>query len=427
MPRVWTPKDEMLKTSKADMDGVDLAVCLALALEQLCMKEFRNAVDEPIKSDLCLRTMNLEKFTNIALDLYIPMHFYSSFLSLFLVFIFFTLVTNTTSQSSCGNETLLKCSSQFQCGNLNSVEYPFWGNNRPSYCGKPDLELKCNQNNFTEIQIMSKTHRILKIFQENQTLRVASMDFWNDVCPTPYQNATLNITQFNYSIPSTRNLSLFYDCPVSATTSPNLFTCQDSNRTSDAYFLNETIPSDRKQNLTACNVRIEVPVLRSAYERLMNGQTALWAVFREGFDVVYDSEDLSCKPCRNSSGECGYDWESRKSICYRLGDQARCPIARAPEGGAGPVTSPTPNGGSTGKKIGIGLHGVTTIDEEEIARKMILVGLWCIQIDPSDRPPISRVIEMLEGSLQALQVPPKPFLSSPTRGHDHSSTTSASG
>ncbi|KAK9001353.1 hypothetical protein V6N11_083139 [Hibiscus sabdariffa] len=48
-----------------------------------------------------------------------------------------------------------------------------------------------------------------------------------------------------------------------------------------------------------------------------------------------------------------------------------------------------------------------TKEETETARKMILVGLWCIQTNPVDRPSMTRVIEMLEGSLEMLQIPPK--------------------
>ncbi|KAK1258773.1 putative receptor-like protein kinase [Acorus gramineus] len=44
-----------------------------------------------------------------------------------------------------------------------------------------------------------------------------------------------------------------------------------------------------------------------------------------------------------------------------------------------------------------------------IARKMVLAGLWCIQINPSDRPPIDIVLEMLEGSHEGIEIPPKPF------------------
>ncbi|OWM85549.1 hypothetical protein CDL15_Pgr010168 [Punica granatum] len=56
------------------------------------------------------------------------------------------------------------------------------------------------------------------------------------------------------------------------------------------------------------------------------------------------------------------------------------------------------------------LHGELKEEEEEIARKMALVGVWCIQTDPTQRPSMSRVIDMLEGSSEALQIPPKPLL-----------------
>ncbi|XP_061345001.1 LEAF RUST 10 DISEASE-RESISTANCE LOCUS RECEPTOR-LIKE PROTEIN KINASE-like 2.1 [Gastrolobium bilobum] len=70
-------------------------------------------------------------------------------------------------------------------------------------------------------------------------------------------------------------------------------------------------------------------------------------------------------------------------------------------------------------------HGGMTIEENEICKKMILVGLWCIQTIPSDRPPMSRVIEMLEGSLEQLQIPPKPFMFSPTTTQVEPCTTSS--
>ncbi|KAG7570337.1 Osmotin/thaumatin-like superfamily [Arabidopsis thaliana x Arabidopsis arenosa] len=49
-------------------------------------------------------------------------------------------------------------------------------------------------------------------------------------------------------------------------------------------------------------------------------------------------------------------------------------------------------------------------EDEKIVKKMVYVGLWCIQTNPADRPPMSKVVEMLEGSLEALQIPPKPLL-----------------
>ncbi|XP_050278652.1 rust resistance kinase Lr10-like isoform X15 [Quercus robur] len=63
----------------------------------------------------------------------------------------------------------------------------------------------------------------------------------------------------------------------------------------------------------------------------------------------------------------------------------------------------------------LGLLGLFNEGDEDNARKMIIVSLWCIQIDPLNRPSMSRVVEMLEGSLNSLQIPPKPFLFSPPR------------
>ncbi|XVF71582.1 hypothetical protein PTKIN_Ptkin12aG0049800 [Pterospermum kingtungense] len=74
--------------------------------------------------------------------------------------------------------------------------------------------------------------------------------------------------------------------------------------------------------------------------------------------------------------------------------------------------------------MNLSLHGVTA-EDEEITRKMIVVSLWCIQTNPSDRPSMSKVLEMLQGSLESLVIPPRPFLSSPERCPKSSSETSS--
>ncbi|XP_058001078.1 LEAF RUST 10 DISEASE-RESISTANCE LOCUS RECEPTOR-LIKE PROTEIN KINASE-like 2.4 isoform X2 [Hevea brasiliensis] len=52
-----------------------------------------------------------------------------------------------------------------------------------------------------------------------------------------------------------------------------------------------------------------------------------------------------------------------------------------------------------------------TAEEENIkARKMIITGLWCVQFQPSDRPAMNKVVEMLEGDIESLQMPPRPVL-----------------
>ncbi|KAA8517925.1 hypothetical protein F0562_015387 [Nyssa sinensis] len=61
-----------------------------------------------------------------------------------------------------------------------------------------------------------------------------------------------------------------------------------------------------------------------------------------------------------------------------------------------------------GEELGI------QIDEEDdtkIAKKLTVVGLWCIQWYPIDRPSMNIVVQMLEGNGETLSMPPNPFAS----------------
>ena len=63
---------------------------------------------------------------------------------------------------------------------------------------------------------------------------------------------------------------------------------------------------------------------------------------------------------------------------------------------------------------------INTDDEGDvkIAKKLAIVGLWCIQWHPIERPSMKTVIQMLEGEADKLKMPPRPF--------DTSTTTTAS-
>ncbi|KAK2415327.1 receptor kinase TMK4 [Trifolium repens] len=59
-------------------------------------------------------------------------------------------------------------------------------------------------------------------------------------------------------------------------------------------------------------------------------------------------------------------------------------------------------------------HCIENSDEEnDMVRQITMVSLWCIQMNPSDRPSMSKVLEMLQGPLQSVSYPPKSFLHSP--------------
>ncbi|XP_044493699.1 rust resistance kinase Lr10-like [Mangifera indica] len=64
---------------------------------------------------------------------------------------------------------------------------------------------------------------------------------------------------------------------------------------------------------------------------------------------------------------------------------------------------------SQGNELGLEIE----VDRDgEIAKKLAIVGLWCIQWNPAMRPSMPIVLQMLEGDLQSLEIPPKPFVSS---------------
>ncbi|KAK6118993.1 hypothetical protein DH2020_047279 [Rehmannia glutinosa] len=48
-------------------------------------------------------------------------------------------------------------------------------------------------------------------------------------------------------------------------------------------------------------------------------------------------------------------------------------------------------------------------DDGNIARRLTIVGLWCIQWCPTDRPSMKIVVQMLEGHDDDLAIPPNPF------------------
>ena len=43
---------------------------------------------------------------------------------------------------------------------------------------------------------------------------------------------------------------------------------------------------------------------------------------------------------------------------------------------------------------------------------MIIAAMWCIQMKPSDRPSMDKVIEMLEGDTEVLVMPPNSIVHS---------------
>ncbi|PIA33369.1 hypothetical protein AQUCO_04100057v1 [Aquilegia coerulea] len=210
------------------------------------------------------------------------------------------------------------CNSTFECGYITSVEYPFWGGKRPSHCGYPDFKLECLEDGDTRIDVNSR-FRVLDINQENQTLRLTRGDVSGDLCSLRPANTSFNLDKLHYA-PYDVNFTLCYGCP---STNRSPLSCKLNN--SDLFTSIQTAISSRLEQNTfyaACQLCIEIPILQEAIDRrrfdplTVEDASIVLEVLRDGFDVQYDGNITYCSECKNSGGQCGYDWTSHQFNCF---------------------------------------------------------------------------------------------------------------
>ncbi|KAL6324596.1 hypothetical protein AAG906_013408 [Vitis piasezkii] len=225
-------------------------------------------------------------------------------------FIFFIISVHVHTSLCAENEQYLNCSTPVQCANM-EISYPFWGGNRPGYCGHPGFELSCD-GDAPEFTMVEVSYRVRDINNASQTLTVARADFWNDYCPQKYINTTLNVTLFSYSTRYPR-LTLYYGCPPSIQGLPHAFICSSGTTNITGYLAtNDT-------TLVTCNNSVTVPVSQSAVDAIENSNgssSLLTAALNNGFGLVWAANNSLCQRCVASGGQCGYKSSTNEFTCY---------------------------------------------------------------------------------------------------------------
>ncbi|KAL6324566.1 hypothetical protein AAG906_013378 [Vitis piasezkii] len=221
---------------------------------------------------------------------------------------------------SKNDEHYVNCGIQVRCANM-EISYPFWGGKRPSYCGHPGYELKCN-GDAPELTMMDVSYRVLDINTLSQNVTVARADYWNDYCPDKYVNTTLDAALFNYTS-TFPNLTLYYDCPSGVRRYPNSFTCSDTNTNISVFY---TATGSDTITVT-CMDNVTVPIFQSAADDIENGlagsinQAIAMSLLGEalaggfGLELIAINNSL-CEGCVGSGGQCGYNATSNEFACF---------------------------------------------------------------------------------------------------------------
>ncbi|KAK9106229.1 hypothetical protein Scep_023073 [Stephania cephalantha] len=243
------------------------------------------------------------------------------------------------------DERYLNCSVPFNCGRNSYIQYPFWGGSRAEYCGRAGYHLECLNNDTTVIEINSLEYKVLEVYQETQTLRIARLDYMDTVCPSNYSDSILDLNLFDYT-PDTLNLTIFYGCTstrMQIVKTQFQFTCGGTN-------LNGCFDVSRNEaeevplpGPAKCRWRVVVPIPEVDAERLESGSSTLSDVLRNGFEAKHHVNMSQCMECGKSGGSCGFDQLLQRPTCFCYDGprrQGHCPY-RPPSGTYVPIYVPT--------------------------------------------------------------------------------------
>ncbi|KAK9942468.1 hypothetical protein M0R45_008133 [Rubus argutus] len=226
------------------------------------------------------------------------------------------------------DEQYVNCSQSFKCANIESIGYPFWGSDRPDYCGYPEFKLNCS-GDVPSISILDQEFRVLSINQGESNLRIARVDYWNNVCPVSLTNTTIMYNPSSSHVleyaADVQQVLLFYSCPP-LNLPPQLsseFNCT-INSTADSinYFVTQNLTEFGLSNISStfgtCKTTVTVHVSQSAASNLElnSSKENLAAALDFGFGVKWDARNTLCQQCHGSGGQCGYNTTSAEFTCY---------------------------------------------------------------------------------------------------------------
>ncbi|PWA75742.1 hypothetical protein CTI12_AA240870 [Artemisia annua] len=209
------------------------------------------------------------------------------------------------------------CSTKlYSCGpTVRWIGYPFWGQDRPSYCGLNEFHLVCIDN-VTTLTINNTTFRVLSIEQSNTKITLASNDIWAqgpepNVCllrqHESLYNTTFEYTVFSYIPDEFLLLGVYFSC-----LEDNDDPIPVKNRLNCSGDINGRVSFiDYGTNSLVCDSEIRVPVLRMLFDEFNRETMPVEEMILQGFPMEYRVDGAGiCSRCESSGGTC---WSSLNS------------------------------------------------------------------------------------------------------------------
>lgn len=217
------------------------------------------------------------------------------------------------------------CSTLYSCGRIQNVGYPFWGGNRPVYCGVPDFKLNClTGDEYPTLIVYNNGYLGLSVVEIDASSNTVAVSR-KKLLESCYMHDTSNITLLNsLNVDrSYRIITLFYGCSACVSTyQSKSFTCSDSDDHtihSVYYFENSTDISALGKSCL-CKNNISVPVDERGFDGLQSRNSSLWNILTDWpVKLDYTVNVSACSECQESGGKCGSSVDnpfSAQFVCY---------------------------------------------------------------------------------------------------------------
>ncbi|KAF3969466.1 hypothetical protein CMV_006753 [Castanea mollissima] len=318
-------------------------------------------------------------------------------------FIFFIFINNIH-LSLCKDDSYTNCSKNiFSCGNI-TISFPFWGENYTG-CGYPGIKLNCTEN-VTTMEIMNVNYRVLDVNPSAQILTITREDYWTSFCSPQFTNTTLDPTLFDFGN-GIQNLTLTYGCALSSIALPRQLTC---STTTGSLFDVHMKPGAHGPDEN-CTTSVIIPVRYSQSLDTLDW-SKLEQSLKEGFDVKLKVVSPACRNCIKSNGVCGYDLKLNQATCDHSQSNGVEPEAKPGFTGLSFVQT---------RKFKIligssaGVVGIIVLSAVIICylRREQLSSMVVMTKKNTTENQYAKAFIKNQGRLQSIEIPPKPFLSSP--------------